>query len=143
MAMAARLALRGHGGAEPNPLVGCVIVSPRGEVVGWGYHRRCGGPHAEIVALRRAASKAAAATVYDTLYTRIVAELSGTPLINEHTGVMAFLPNPDAAFGGQESWRDFCEEVDNGKQWTRDMLRTVRKSRCGIEEGVDESDHDN
>ncbi len=75
-----------------------------------------------------------------TLYTRIVAELSGTPLIDVHTGVMAFLPNPDAAFGGEESWRDFCEEVDNGKQWTRDMLRTVRKSRCGIEEGVEPLD---
>jgi diaminohydroxyphosphoribosylaminopyrimidine deaminase/5-amino-6-(5-phosphoribosylamino)uracil reductase len=67
LAMAARLALRGRGGAEPNPMVGCVIVSRAGEIVGWGYHRRCGGPHAEIAALRRAASKAAGATAYVTL----------------------------------------------------------------------------
>jgi diaminohydroxyphosphoribosylaminopyrimidine deaminase/5-amino-6-(5-phosphoribosylamino)uracil reductase len=67
LAMAARLALRGHGGAEPNPLVGCVIVSAGGEVAGWGYHRRCGGPHAEIDALRRAGPKAAGATAYVTL----------------------------------------------------------------------------
>ncbi len=67
LSMAARLALRGHGGAEPNPLVGCVIVSGGDEVVGWGYHRRCGGPHAEIDALGRAASRARGATVYLTL----------------------------------------------------------------------------
>lgn len=64
---AAKLALRGHGGAEPNPLVGCVIVSGPGEVVGWGYHRRCGGDHAEVWALRRAGRRAAGATVYVTL----------------------------------------------------------------------------
>ncbi|MHC4652305.1 MAG: bifunctional diaminohydroxyphosphoribosylaminopyrimidine deaminase/5-amino-6-(5-phosphoribosylamino)uracil reductase RibD [Planctomycetota bacterium] len=67
LATAARLALRGRGGAEPNPMVGCVIVSPAGTVVGWGYHRRCGGPHAEIEALRRAGTHAAGATVYVTL----------------------------------------------------------------------------
>jgi diaminohydroxyphosphoribosylaminopyrimidine deaminase/5-amino-6-(5-phosphoribosylamino)uracil reductase len=64
---AARLALRGHGGAEPNPLVGCVIVSPAGRVVGWGYHRQCGQAHAERVALARAGDAAAGATAYVTL----------------------------------------------------------------------------
>jgi diaminohydroxyphosphoribosylaminopyrimidine deaminase/5-amino-6-(5-phosphoribosylamino)uracil reductase len=64
---AARLALRGHGGAEPNPLVGCVITDPRGVVVGAGYHRRFGGPHAEVVALARAGGRAAGATAYVTL----------------------------------------------------------------------------
>jgi diaminohydroxyphosphoribosylaminopyrimidine deaminase / 5-amino-6-(5-phosphoribosylamino)uracil reductase len=68
LAMSARLALRGHGGAEPNPLVGCVIVQPRDQrIVGWGYHRQCGGPHAEIVALRRAGAHARGATLYCTL----------------------------------------------------------------------------
>lgn len=67
LSMAARLAMRGHGGAEPNPLVGCVIVAGRDEVVGWGCHRRCGGPHAEREALDRAASRARGATVYLTL----------------------------------------------------------------------------
>ncbi|MCI0363709.1 MAG: bifunctional diaminohydroxyphosphoribosylaminopyrimidine deaminase/5-amino-6-(5-phosphoribosylamino)uracil reductase RibD [Phycisphaerales bacterium] len=65
--MAARLALRGHGGAEPNPLVGCVIVCREGSIVGWGYHRRFGGPHAEVVALQRAGSRARTATLYCTL----------------------------------------------------------------------------
>jgi diaminohydroxyphosphoribosylaminopyrimidine deaminase/5-amino-6-(5-phosphoribosylamino)uracil reductase len=67
LATAARLAVRGRGGAEPNPLVGCVIVSRTAEIVGWGYHRRCGGPHAEIEALRRAGAGAAGATAYVTL----------------------------------------------------------------------------
>jgi diaminohydroxyphosphoribosylaminopyrimidine deaminase / 5-amino-6-(5-phosphoribosylamino)uracil reductase len=66
--VAARLALRGHGGAEPNPMVGCVIVSQSDQrVVGWGYHRQCGGPHAEAVALKRAGSHAHGATLYCTL----------------------------------------------------------------------------
>jgi len=64
---AARLALRGHGGAEPNPLVGCVIVNDAGQTVGWGYHRQVGGPHAEIVALRRAGGAARGSTMYCTL----------------------------------------------------------------------------
>jgi len=68
LSMAARLALRGHGGAEPNPLVGCVIVDDaRDSIVGWGCHRVCGGPHAEVEALRRAGSNASGATVYLTL----------------------------------------------------------------------------
>ena len=66
MNLAARLACRGHGGAEPNPLVGCVIVS-KDEIAGWGMHRRFGGPHAEIEALRRAGDAARGATVYVTL----------------------------------------------------------------------------
>jgi diaminohydroxyphosphoribosylaminopyrimidine deaminase/5-amino-6-(5-phosphoribosylamino)uracil reductase len=67
MTAAARLAVRGRGGAEPNPIVGCVIVSDQGAVAGWGYHRRFGGPHAEINALRRAGERARGATAYVTL----------------------------------------------------------------------------
>jgi len=70
MRRAARLGLRGHGGAEPNPMVGCVIVAPDGETLGWGVHRHCGGPHAERAAidLARAAGRSlAGATAYVTL----------------------------------------------------------------------------
>jgi diaminohydroxyphosphoribosylaminopyrimidine deaminase / 5-amino-6-(5-phosphoribosylamino)uracil reductase len=44
------LALHGEGLTAPNPLVGCVIVSG-GRIVGEGYHRRYGGPHAEVEAI--------------------------------------------------------------------------------------------
>ena len=64
---AVRLAVRGHGGAEPNPMVGCVLVGPDGAVVGEGYHRRCGEAHAEAAALRVAGAKARGTTAYVTL----------------------------------------------------------------------------
>ncbi len=66
MRRALELAALGLGRAEPNPLVGCVIA--RGaEVIGEGWHRQYGGPHAEIDALAVAGPRAAGATVYVTL----------------------------------------------------------------------------
>jgi len=52
MGRALELAARGQGQVEPNPMVGCVIVND-GEVVGEGWHRKFGGPHAEVEALLR------------------------------------------------------------------------------------------
>lgn len=66
MDRALRLAHRGQGRVEPNPMVGCVLVKA-GRIVGEGYHRRYGGPHAEINALRQAGSAARGATLYVTL----------------------------------------------------------------------------
>jgi len=66
MRRALALAVQGRGLAEPNPLVGCVIA--RGaEIIGEGWHRRYGGPHAEIEALAIAGSRAAGATMFVTL----------------------------------------------------------------------------
>jgi diaminohydroxyphosphoribosylaminopyrimidine deaminase/5-amino-6-(5-phosphoribosylamino)uracil reductase len=66
MRRALRLAARGLGETNPNPLVGCVIVKA-GRVVAEAYHRRAGGPHAEVTALRRAGDRARGATLYVTL----------------------------------------------------------------------------
>ncbi len=66
MARALRLAERGLYSTHPNPRVGCVLVRG-GEVVGEGYHRRAGGPHAERFALAAAGSLARGATAYVTL----------------------------------------------------------------------------
>ena len=60
MARALALAGRGLGETNPNPMVGCVIVKD-GRVVGEGWHRRAGGPHAEVVALRARRRSARAA----------------------------------------------------------------------------------
>ena len=64
---AVRLAARGHGGAEPNPMVGCILVDAAGASIAEGFHRRCGGPHAEIEALRSAGARARGATAIVTL----------------------------------------------------------------------------
>jgi diaminohydroxyphosphoribosylaminopyrimidine deaminase/5-amino-6-(5-phosphoribosylamino)uracil reductase len=66
MERALALAEKGRGFVEPNPLVGCLIA--RGaEVIGEGWHRRFGGPHAEIEALRIAGERARGACLYVTL----------------------------------------------------------------------------
>ncbi len=67
LAIAARLSARGFGGVAPNPCVGCVIVSADGRIVGEGYHRRYGGPHAEVMALQHAGSSARGGTAFVTL----------------------------------------------------------------------------
>lgn len=50
MSRALELAARGRGSASPNPMVGAVIVAGD-RIIGEGYHRRCGGPHAEVNAI--------------------------------------------------------------------------------------------
>jgi diaminohydroxyphosphoribosylaminopyrimidine deaminase/5-amino-6-(5-phosphoribosylamino)uracil reductase len=60
------LARKAAGRTSPNPQVGAVLVK-RGKVVGSGYHRRAGGDHAEIAALKRAGENARGATLYITL----------------------------------------------------------------------------
>ena len=66
MAQALRLAEQGLFGTSPNPRVGCVLVRD-GKVVGTGWHRRAGEPHAEVLALREAGDAARGATAYVTL----------------------------------------------------------------------------
>jgi diaminohydroxyphosphoribosylaminopyrimidine deaminase/5-amino-6-(5-phosphoribosylamino)uracil reductase len=58
---------RGRGRTSPNPIVGAVVVTPDGVVVGQGAHLVAGGPHAEIVALDEAGGRAAGSTLYCTL----------------------------------------------------------------------------
>ena len=66
MARALQLARLGRYTTDPNPRVGCVLVR-EGQVVGEGFHRRAGEPHAERVAIADAGGKAAGATAYVTL----------------------------------------------------------------------------
>ncbi len=66
MKQALHLAKKGMGRTSPNPLVGAVVVK-NGKVIGQGYHKKAGTPHAEIHALRAAGTKAKGATIYVTL----------------------------------------------------------------------------
>ena len=66
MAEALNLAARGRGRVSPNPVVGAVLVKG-GRVVGRGWHRRFGGPHAEVEAIADAGRRATGATLYVTM----------------------------------------------------------------------------
>ncbi|HEY6012060.1 MAG TPA: bifunctional diaminohydroxyphosphoribosylaminopyrimidine deaminase/5-amino-6-(5-phosphoribosylamino)uracil reductase RibD [Nitrospirota bacterium] len=66
MRMALRLAAKAKGRTSPNPMVGAVVVKG-GRIIGRGYHRKAGEPHAEAIALKKAGSKAKGATLYVTL----------------------------------------------------------------------------
>lgn len=66
MRIAIDLAKKAEGMTNPNPIVGAVIVKD-GKMVGKGYHRGAGLPHAEVNALRQAGKKAEGATLYVSL----------------------------------------------------------------------------
>jgi len=69
MRLALRLARRGYGETSPNPMVGAVLVK-RNKIIGRGWHRRAGLPHAEVEALRDAQRRGynpKGATLYVTL----------------------------------------------------------------------------
>lgn len=61
-----RLARKGTGRVSPNPLVGAVVVR-KGRIISRGYHRRFGGPHAEVECLHRAKGPLHDATLYVNL----------------------------------------------------------------------------
>lgn len=66
MRMALSLATRGEGNVSPNPMVGALIVKD-GQVVGKGYHRYFGGPHAEVEAIKEAGEKTKGSTLFVNL----------------------------------------------------------------------------
>src|SRR5947199_392297 len=67
MRLAIALSAHGLGTTSPNPPVGCVILDRAGQLVGTGYHRRKGEPHAEAYALADAGRRAAGGTAVVTL----------------------------------------------------------------------------
>ena len=66
MQTALDLAKKGAGFTAPNPMVGAVIVKDN-KIVGKGYHKVCGGPHAEVNAINDAGKLCDGATIYVTL----------------------------------------------------------------------------
>ncbi|MEV4297409.1 bifunctional diaminohydroxyphosphoribosylaminopyrimidine deaminase/5-amino-6-(5-phosphoribosylamino)uracil reductase RibD [Microbispora rosea] len=119
MRRAIALAARGLGGTSPNPVVGCVILDPSGEVVGEGFHAYAGGPHAEVVALREAGERARGGTAYVTLepcnHTGRTGPCSAALLEAGVARVVVAVsdPNPEAA-GGAAVLRRHGVVVDEG-----------------------------
>ncbi|MBI4535692.1 MAG: bifunctional diaminohydroxyphosphoribosylaminopyrimidine deaminase/5-amino-6-(5-phosphoribosylamino)uracil reductase RibD [Ignavibacteriae bacterium] len=66
MAECLQLAEKGKGKVSPNPLVGAILVK-KGKIVARGYHKRFGGPHAEVVCLQSYRGNARSATLYINL----------------------------------------------------------------------------
>ncbi|HBA88609.1 MAG TPA: bifunctional diaminohydroxyphosphoribosylaminopyrimidine deaminase/5-amino-6-(5-phosphoribosylamino)uracil reductase RibD [Geobacter sp.] len=119
MRRALALARRGVGKTAPNPAVGCVIVRD-GAIVGRGWHKKAGTPHAEVHALNEAGALAAGADVYVTL--EPCAHYGKTPpcakALVEARVARVFVgmvdPNPLVAGKGIEMLREAGIEVEVG-----------------------------
>jgi diaminohydroxyphosphoribosylaminopyrimidine deaminase/5-amino-6-(5-phosphoribosylamino)uracil reductase len=159
MARALSLAEKGLYTTTPNPRVGCVIA--RGEeIIAEGWHERAGAPHAEAVALEKAGSRAAGATVYVSL--EPCNHFGRTPpcagaLINAKVvRVVAALrdPNPQASGGGaalaeagikfehglmQDEARElnigFVSRMTRGRPWVRLKAAATLDGRTALANG--------
>ena len=104
MSRALSLARRGEGLTRPNPPVGAVIVKD-GQCIGSGWHRKAGGPHAEVYALRQAGDSSRGATLYVTL--EPCSTYGRTPpcceaiLRSGIARIVAAMPDPNPAHAGR------------------------------------------
>ena len=110
-----KLALRGKGRVSPIPLVGAVLV--RGSrVIARGWHRRFGGPHAEIDCLRRTRGNLSGTTLFVNL--EPCAHYGKTPPCTETiiasgvSSVVIAMKDPTRSFRGEEYAR--CGEPESG-----------------------------
>jgi diaminohydroxyphosphoribosylaminopyrimidine deaminase / 5-amino-6-(5-phosphoribosylamino)uracil reductase len=118
MRRALLLAERGRGRVAPNPMVGACVVR-EGRVVGEGWHREYGLPHAEVEALAAAGDLARGSTMYVTL--EPCAHHGKTPPCTDavlRAGIARLVyavadPNPKAR-GGAEVLRDAGVRVEGG-----------------------------
>src|SRR5580765_5213811 len=111
MRRALALAERGRATARPNPVVGAVIVRA-GRIVGEGYHRRAGQPHAEVNAIRAARGTTRGATMYVTL--EPCCHVGRTGPCTEHVVAGCGDPNPLVDGGGIARLRRAGVRVDVG-----------------------------
>ncbi|WP_291351013.1 bifunctional diaminohydroxyphosphoribosylaminopyrimidine deaminase/5-amino-6-(5-phosphoribosylamino)uracil reductase RibD [Acidovorax sp. 16-64-162] len=116
--------------SNPNPRVGCVLVAPDGRVIGRGFTQQAGGPHAEVMALRDAATAGQdvrGATAYVTLEPCAHQGRTGPccdALIAAGIGrVVASIADPNPLVGGQGFARlraaGVAVEVGPGAAWVR------------------------
>ena len=153
------LAENGLYTATPNPRVGCVLTKNQ-TIVGEGWHERAGGPHAEIVALEKAGSAAAGATVYVSLepcnHHGRTPPCVETLIKNNIRRVVAAMrdPNPKAAHGGdaleaagirfehglmeaeaRELNIGFVSRMTRGRPWVRLKVAATLDGRAALGEG--------
>ncbi len=122
MQRALALARKGRGYVSPNPMVGCVIVSDEGDIIGEGYHERYGKEHAEVNAVQSVEDKTKlnGATVYVTLEpcshhgkTPPCADMLADLPIRRVVAAMKD-PNPDVGGKGLERLKEKQIEVECG-----------------------------
>jgi diaminohydroxyphosphoribosylaminopyrimidine deaminase/5-amino-6-(5-phosphoribosylamino)uracil reductase len=159
MRRALALAENGLYTTTPNPRVGCVLTKAE-KIVGEGWHERAGEPHAEVIALEKAGSQAAGATVYVSLEP---CNHHGRtpPCVNKLIQckvkrVVAAMrdPNPEAAHGGQaleasgirfehglmeDEARElnigFVSRVTRGRPWVRLKVAATLDGRTALSDG--------
>ena len=161
MARALELAALGMDTATPNPRVGCVVVRD-GSVVGEGWHRRAGEPHAEVHALEMAGAAARGATAYVSL--EPCSHHGRTPPCAEalvRAGVARVVaamtdPNPRVAGAGLERLRDagiavqcglleaearelnigFVSRMTRGRPWLRVKIAASLDGKTALPNGA-------
>ena len=119
MQLALELAKKGEGFVNPNPMVGAVIVKNE-KVIGRGYHKKFGQPHAEVEAFKNAQESVEGATLYVTLEpcshygkTPPCADLIVSKKVRRVV-VGTLDPNPLVAGRGIKRLKDAGIEVDVG-----------------------------
>jgi diaminohydroxyphosphoribosylaminopyrimidine deaminase/5-amino-6-(5-phosphoribosylamino)uracil reductase len=156
MRRALELAEKGLFTTTPNPRVGCVVTKDE-KIIGEGWHERAGGPHAEVVALEKAA---AGSTVYVTLepcnhHGRTPPCVDALKKAKVKRVVAAMRdPNPKAAQGGkalevagirfehgllEEAARElnigFVSRMTRGRPWVRLKLAATLDGRTALPNG--------
>ncbi|MCC6546286.1 bifunctional diaminohydroxyphosphoribosylaminopyrimidine deaminase/5-amino-6-(5-phosphoribosylamino)uracil reductase RibD [Candidatus Sumerlaeota bacterium] len=122
MRRALELAARAKGETRPNPCVGAVIVSADGRVLGEGWHRKAGEPHAEVNAIQdaqRNGNDTGGATFYVTLepcnhFGRTPPCTAAIIAAGARSVVIAARDPNSAAAGGAQRLRDEGIEVASG-----------------------------
>ncbi len=161
MQRALTLATRGLETTDPNPRVGCVIA--RGDhIIGEGWHERAGEAHAEVLALRAAATQAAGATAYVTL--EPCSHHGRTPpcadsLIGARVARVVYAvedPNPEVRGRGAQRLREagvvvqsglceqealeinrgFIKRMQHGRPWVRLKLAMSLDGRTALASGA-------
>ncbi|WP_339725504.1 bifunctional diaminohydroxyphosphoribosylaminopyrimidine deaminase/5-amino-6-(5-phosphoribosylamino)uracil reductase RibD [uncultured Paraglaciecola sp.] len=162
MARAIQLAKRGQYTTAPNPNVGCVISDSQGVILGEGWHKMAGTPHAEVHALKQAGNLAKGATAYVTLepcshfgrtppcadsliaagITRVVAAMvDPNPLVSgnglrklQQAGIKTEHGLLQA--GAEQLNRGFIKRMRTGKPWVTVKLAASLDGKTALKNGL-------